>query len=81
MEALKPHQFVQQILFISDLEKITGKSRMTLRRWWTSGKFPPPIKLNGTLAWHASVIEEWMRSNFFISSSWNTVQGLVMNCI
>ena len=81
MEALKPHQFVQQILFIADLEKITGKSRLTLRRWWTSGKFPSPIKFNGTLAWHASVIDEWMRSHFCMGSSWIHQASMSVNCI
>ncbi|HBB6940334.1 TPA: AlpA family phage regulatory protein [Legionella pneumophila] len=51
----------QQILFINDLEKLLGRNRLTLRRWWTSGKFPKPIKLNGTtLAWHVETIDGWI---------------------
>lgn len=54
----------QQILFINDLETIIGKDRLTLRRWWTDGKFPMPVKLHGrTLAWHKDVIEEWITKN------------------
>ena len=54
----------QQVLFITDLEKIIGRNRLTLRRWWVEGKFPPPVKLNGTtLAWHAESIHEWIDVN------------------
>ncbi|RUQ81529.1 helix-turn-helix transcriptional regulator [Legionella septentrionalis] len=54
----------QQILFINDIEIIIGKDRLTLRRWWTDGKFPKPVKLHGrTLAWHKEVIEEWITQN------------------
>jgi len=54
----------QQILFITDLEKIIGRNRLTLRRWWADGKFPKPVKLNGTtLAWHTTVINEWIDQN------------------
>jgi len=54
----------QKILFITDLEKITGRNRLTLRRWWMDGKFPVPIKLNGTtLAWHAETIHNWIELN------------------
>ena len=57
----------QQILFINDLEIIIGKDRLTLRRWWTSGKFPEPVKLHGrTLAWHKEVIDEWIELNLRI---------------
>ncbi|KTC66342.1 prophage regulatory protein-like protein (plasmid) [Legionella adelaidensis] len=56
--------FSQQILFINDLETIIGKDRLTLRRWWTDGKFPLPVKLHGrTLAWHKEVIDEWINQN------------------
>ena len=54
----------QQILFIQDLEIIIGKDRLTLRRWWTDGKFPQPVKLHGrTLAWHKDIIDEWININ------------------
>lgn len=55
----------QQVLFINDLEKLIGRNRLTLRRWWMEGKFPTPVKLNGTtLAWHSEVIKEWIEYNF-----------------
>lgn len=54
----------QQVLFITDLEIIIGRNRLTLRRWWLEGKFPPPVKLNGTtLAWHAEAINDWINQN------------------
>ena len=54
----------QKIYFINDLEKIIGRNRLTLRRWWTSGKFPQPVKLNEcTLAWRASAIDDWIDEN------------------
>ncbi len=56
--------FTQQILFINDVEVIIGKDRLTLRRWWTDGKFPLPVKLHGrTLVWHKEVIDEWISTN------------------
>jgi prophage regulatory protein len=54
----------QRVLFITDLEKIIGRNRLTLRRWWMEGKFPVPVKLNGTtLAWHAETINNWINMN------------------
>ena len=54
----------QQVLFITDLEKIIGRNRLTLRRWWVDGKFPQPVRLHGTtLAWHSNVIHEWISRN------------------
>lgn len=58
------NQLTQQIYSLTDLEKITGRNRLTLRRWWSAGKFPKPIKLNGTsLAWHSVVIANWIEQN------------------
>ncbi|AMP93513.1 TPA: AlpA family phage regulatory protein [Legionella pneumophila subsp. pneumophila] len=51
----------QKVLFIPDLEKMIGRNRVTLRRWWLTDKFPRPVKLNGTtLAWHSDEIEQWI---------------------
>jgi prophage regulatory protein len=51
----------QKLLFIKDVEMIVGRNRLTLRRWWTAGKFPKPIKLNGTsLAWHIDILNRWI---------------------
>jgi predicted DNA-binding transcriptional regulator AlpA len=41
-----------------------GRNRLTLRRWWESGKFPSPVKLHGTtLAWHCETIKNWIDEN------------------
>lgn len=62
MESIK-NTLTQQIFFINDLEIITGKDRLTLRRWWSSGKFPSPVKLHGrALVWHRDIIEDWINS-------------------
>ncbi|HHT9911421.1 TPA: helix-turn-helix transcriptional regulator [Legionella pneumophila] len=62
------NRILKQILFITDLEKLLGRNRLTLRRWWTSGKFPEPIKLNGTtLVWHQETIEHWIDQNIRLS--------------
>jgi prophage regulatory protein len=61
MQSINKNKIPQQILFITDLEKLIGRNRLTLRRWWTDGKFPKPIKLNGTtLAWHTETINHWI---------------------
>lgn len=60
MEGLQP-RVSQKVLFIPDLERMIGRNRVTLRRWWLTGKFPRPVKLNGTtLAWHSDEIDEWI---------------------
>jgi len=64
MQNKNAHELSQQIFFITDLEKIIGRNRLTLRRWWAEGKFPQPVKLNGTtLAWHSNVINDWINLN------------------
>ena len=58
----------RKIFFIADVEVITGRNRSTLRRWWTLGKFPTPIKLHGTvMAWHADSLENWIDQNLQVS--------------
>lgn len=54
----------QQIVFINDVEKMMGRNRLTLRRWWLEGRFPTPVKLNGTnLAWNIKTIMNWIQQN------------------
>ncbi|MDP3705728.1 MAG: AlpA family phage regulatory protein [Legionellaceae bacterium] len=54
----------QQVLFMTDLEKIIGRNRLTIRRWWLAGKFPQPVKLHGTrLVWNTKTINEWLNQN------------------
>ena len=67
MENVNSQTLSQQVLFITDLEKIIGRNRLTLRRWWEDGKFPRPVKLNGTtLVWHAESITDWINQNIKI---------------
>lgn len=61
MQTMDLQDIQQKVLFVPDLEKMIGRNRVTLRRWWLTGKFPRPVKLNGTtLAWHSDAIEEWI---------------------
>lgn len=55
------HELKQEVLYIKDVEHITGRNRLTLRRWWEKGEFPKPIKLHSSvLAWHANTIQAWI---------------------
>ena len=64
MQNAHKSEFCQKVLFITELEKIIGRNRLTLRRWWEAGKFPKPVKLNGTtLAWHTETINDWVNQN------------------
>jgi len=64
MQLIENKVIPQQILFITDLEKLIGRNRLTLRRWWMDGKFPAPIKLHGTtLAWHTQTVNDWIEEN------------------
>lgn len=64
MQNMDSKDRTQKILFTTDLEKIIGRDRLTLRRWWMKGNFPMPIKLNSrTLAWHSETINDWINQN------------------
>ena len=52
----------QQLLYIKDVELLTGRSAMTLRRWWKQGTFPKPTK-HSVLIWRTDVIEQWINQN------------------
>jgi prophage regulatory protein len=70
VQSTNTQELTQQIFFITDLEKIIGRNRTTLRRWWLEGNFPTPIKLHGTTcAWHATVINQWIEKNLNPSQS------------
>lgn len=60
----------QEILFIKDVERIIGRNRLTLRRWWQKGLFPKPKLINNRLAWHTDSIEQWINEN---------IQGDILN--
>lgn len=54
---------VRQLLYINDLEQITGRNRLTLRRWWKKGLFPKPSKINSVLVWRTEIIQNWINEN------------------
>jgi len=64
MQTANHQELTQQVYFLPDLEKIIGRNRLTIRRWWMDGKFPKPVKLNGnTLVWHSKIIDDWIENN------------------
>ena len=64
MQTVNYQKLSQRVLFLPDLEKIIGRNRLTLRRWWLAGKFPKPVKLHGnTLAWSSDIIDGWIEKS------------------
>jgi predicted DNA-binding transcriptional regulator AlpA len=54
----------RNIYFIKDVERIIGRNRLTLRRWWNNNFFPKPTLINNRLAWSSATIKEWVSNNF-----------------
>ena len=50
----------KKIIFIKQVEERTGKHRQTLWRWWNSGKFPKPTKVESQNAWLEEVVDQWI---------------------
>jgi predicted DNA-binding transcriptional regulator AlpA len=44
---------------ISELESRLGISRVTVRRWYLQGTFPPPEFIGERRSWRVEVIEKW----------------------
>lgn len=53
----------KKILYIKDLERVIGRNRLTLRRWWERNKFPKPVMLNNRLAWPTGIVDQWITLN------------------
>ncbi|MGQ3888470.1 helix-turn-helix transcriptional regulator [Legionella sp. CNM-1927-20] len=58
-----PQELKQVLLYITNVEQMTGRNRLTLRRWWNKGIFPRPSKINSVLVWRTEVIEQWIKRN------------------
>ena len=56
----------QKIYFISDVEKIIGRNRQTIKRWWKKGFFPKPISIGNHFGWDESVVQRWVTTIFFV---------------
>ena len=64
IELIVPQLNIPPMAQICHVEKVTGFHRSTLRRWWETGKFPRPQKLNGTtLVWSREVLSHWINQN------------------
>ena len=52
-------------IFLSDLD-ISHRyaiHRLTVWRWTRQGKFPQPVKFNGSTRWHIDKVLEWEQSH------------------
>ena len=52
----------KKVLRYRDLEVMGIASRVTIWRWVRASKFPVPFDLNGSPAWHAHEIDEFLES-------------------
>lgn len=53
----------ERIILSPELDRITGKSRVTRWRWMRDGLFPKPVKIGpNSVGWLASEVEAWLQS-------------------
>ncbi len=50
-----------ELIDVHELARILGCRVLTVRRWMYAGVLPPPRRLNRTVRWVRSEIEEWIR--------------------
>ena len=43
---------------ISDVAKYFNVSQASIRRWWSEGRLPAPVKVHRTIRWRPSDIEK-----------------------
>lgn len=68
--------FKRKILYINDVEQLTGFHRSTLRRKWKKDQFPKPILLDSTrLIWHIDTINQWIEETFSKESTGYDIGG------
>lgn len=61
--ALSEDRDLNKILWIADIERITGRHRMTISRWMKKGNFPKPRYVAASRAWTVHQIDEWLRES------------------
>ena len=55
---------MRRYLTIFEVAKMLSVSTMTIRRWWTNGKMPEPVRPGGTsIRWDEAVLEKWLADN------------------
>ena len=56
------HTDTERLLAISDIVRLTGLGERTLRRWLTTGQFPPAdYRLGGKhLRWRHETVDVWL---------------------
>jgi prophage regulatory protein len=56
-----PQNIADRLLRLPELVRTIGVSRVTIYRFVSNGRLPPPVKLSARcIAWHASEITAWM---------------------
>lgn len=50
-----------KIYYIKQVEELTGRNRLTLRRWWEADRFPKPVMIGSRLAWNVELLNDWIR--------------------
>ena len=50
---------VKILLKLDEVVEVIGMSKTTIRRHMESGKFPPPVKIDGLVFWRRVDLEEW----------------------
>lgn len=52
----------QRLLNATDVERMTGYSRITIKRWMNDGKFPRSVQAhpNGHHRWREQDVQDWV---------------------
>jgi predicted DNA-binding transcriptional regulator AlpA len=50
------------LLTLDDVAKLTTFCKNSVRLRARDGRFPPPVSLDGRIAWRRSAVERWMES-------------------
>jgi predicted DNA-binding transcriptional regulator AlpA len=51
----------EDLYYMDDIVRVTGKPKLTIRRWFNKGIFPKPTMIPGNrLVWKVKIIEKWL---------------------
>ncbi len=49
-----------RLLNIHELAGILGVKSSSVRRWWSLGLVPEPMRIGGRIRWNENVVREWI---------------------